>query len=180
MVKGLCKRKNQSVRGLVFVERDGASVTRSFRLDKALDVELNVEADEQGASVSNLLEKLVEEYLNHQRWVNRANALTILIPTMQVFLKYLENDELVEIGETVGGSIPKQEMMMRGIEIDEEVAKSMILRILGGHDKWFTVDYHEQDRSYYFIRNSLGEKWVIFVEAYIRAFYRDNLGIAVE
>lgn len=180
MVKGLCKRKNQSVRGLVFVERDGASVTRSFRLDKALDVELNVEADEQGASVSNLLEKLVEEYLNHQRWVNRANALTILIPTMQVFLKYLENDELVEIGETVGGSIPKQEMMMRGIEIDEEVAKSMILRILGGHDKWFTVDYHEQDRPYYFIRNSLGEKWVIFVEAYIRAFYRDNLGIAVE
>lgn len=163
-----------------FLEREGAAVTRSFRVDKALDAGIIEEADRQNVSLSNLIEKIVEDYLNHHRWTDRANALTILIPTMQVFLKYLEDDELVEIGEVVGGSVPRQEMMMRGVNIDEEVAKTMVLRILGGYDKWFTVNYHEQDRPYYFIRNQLGEKWIIFVEAYIRAFYRVNLGIEVE
>lgn len=163
-----------------FIEREGSAITRSFRLDKILDAELIREADKNNVSVSNLLDKIVEDYLNHHRWVDRANALTILIPTIQIFLKYLEEDELVEIGETAGGSIPRQDMMMRGITIDKEVAKSMILRSLGGHDNWFTVNYHELDRPYFFIRNHLGDKWIIFVESYIRAFYRENLGIDVE
>ena len=163
-----------------FVERIGESITRSIRLDKALDAELNKEAERLNISVSGLTEHIVENYLNHHRWIYRSNALTILIPTLKEFLEHLDSDTLAEIGDSVGGIVPRQGYLMRGVSIDEDVAKAHILRILGGYDNWFTVNYYKQTRPYFFIRNHLGEKWITFVEAYIKAFYRENLRKEIE
>jgi hypothetical protein len=163
-----------------FVERIGESITRSIRLDKALDAEINREADRLNISVSSLTEHIIEDYLNHHRWVYRSNALTILIPTLREFLEHLDADTLAEIGDSVGSTVSRQGYMMRGVSIDAEVARTHILRILGGHDNWFTVNYYKQTRPYFFIRNHLGEKWITFVEAYIKAFYRENLNKDIE
>lgn len=163
-----------------FVEREGTANTRSFRIDRAIDSALGEEAERQGLSVSSLTERIVEDYINFGRWLERQKALTILASTMKEFLEPLDEDEIRLVGEKVGARIPRQSMLMRGVSIDGDAARDHIMRILGEHDNWFTVSYHEQPRPYYFIRNSLGEKWIIFVEAYMRAFYRENLGIGVE
>jgi hypothetical protein len=70
-------------KGMGFVERMGESISRSIRLDKALDAELHMEAERLNISVSSLTEHIIEDYLNHHRWVYRSNALTILIPTLR-------------------------------------------------------------------------------------------------
>ena len=159
-----------------FIERDGKSETRSFSIDKALNRELEREADRQDTSISNLVERIVEDYLNHYRWTDRVNALTILMPTMLKFLDNLDDDTLSKIGAEIGGSIPRQGFIMRGVEFDDDTAKLHILKILGDFDNWFTVNFHEGNEPYFFIRNSLGSKWIVFIEAYLRAFYRDICG----
>lgn len=156
-----------------FIEREGKSETRSFRIDTALNRELEKEAHRQDSSISNLIERIVEDYLNHYRWVDRVNALTILMPTMQKLIDSLDEEILAKIGNEIGGSVPRQGFIMRGFDIDDDVAKLHILKILGAYDNWFTVNYHEGKEPYFFIRNRLGPKWITFLEAYLRAFYRD-------
>jgi hypothetical protein len=160
-----------------FIELEGKSETRSIRIDKALNSELEREADRRETSISNLVERIIENYLNHYKWVDRVNALTILMPTMKKFLDHLDDETLGKIGAEIGGSVPRQGFIMRGIDVvDGDTAKLFILKILGGYDNWFTVDYHEGKDPYFFIRNQLGSKWIVFIEAYLRAFYRDTYG----
>jgi hypothetical protein len=163
-----------------FVEREGRANTRSVRLDKALNEELEKEADKQGDSVSNLVGRIVERYLNHYRWTERINCLTIPPITLESFLELLDEESLAKIGDKLGSSVPKQDFMMRGVTIDEESAKLLIMKMLGEYDNWFLVSYHNSSKPYFFIRNRLGDKWITFVEAYIRAFYQEALGLELE
>jgi hypothetical protein len=159
-----------------FIEREGKSETRSFRIDKAINRELENEAGRQDSSISNLIERIVEDYLNHYRWVDRVNALTILMPTMQELIDNLDEETLAKIGGKIGGSVPRQGFMMRGLHLDDDTAKTHIMKILGAYDNWFTINFHEGKEPYFFIRNRLGPKWITFIEAYLRSFYRDICG----
>jgi hypothetical protein len=162
-----------------FVEKNGDTVIRSFKLDKAMEAELEVEADKQGKSFSRLMENIVENYLNHYRYLDKRNALTILPETMMAFLEHLDEDELSRIGDFVGANIPRQAYLMKGVPFDEETALDHLVKILGDYDKWYRVSYHDDNRPYLYIQNQLGSKWIAFIEAYVRAFYA-SLGIAVE
>ena len=163
-----------------FVEREGRANTRSVRLDKALNEELEKEADKQNDSVSNLVGRIVERYLNHYRWTERVKALTISPIIFENLIELLDEKSLIELGEKLGSSVPKQDFMMMGINIDEKSAKLLVMKILGEYDNWFTVSYHNSNKPYFFIRNHLNGKWVTFIESFIRAFYRDALGLELE
>ena len=162
-----------------FIEKTGSTINRSFRLDEALEAELSIEAEEQNKSVSRLIENIVEDYLNHYRYLRERKALTILPETMETFLEYLDMDELVKIGEYVGGNIPKQAYMLKGIPLDEKTALEHLVSILGDHDNWYKITYHETNKPYLYIQNTLGPKWITFIEAYIHAFYK-SLDVEVE
>lgn len=163
-----------------FVEREGRASTRSIRIDKAFNDELEKEADRQGNSVSNLTNRIIERYLNHQRWSERINSLTIPPIIFENMLELIDENSLAELGDLFGSTIPKEDFIMKGMNVDEESAKLLIMRMLGDYDNWFKVHYHDEDRPYYFIINRLGDKWITFVQAYIRAIYRENLGTDVE
>jgi len=162
-----------------FVEKTGDTVNRSFRLDKALEAELELEAEKQGKNFSRLMENIAEDYLNHYRYLEKRNALTILPETMEAFLEYLDEDELERIGDFVGGNFPRRAYLMKGVPFDEETALDHLVKILSMYDKWYRVSYHDDNRPYLYIQNQLGSKWIAFIEAYIRAFYA-SLGIGVE
>lgn len=162
-----------------FVEKTGETVTRSFRLDKALEAELELEAENQNKSFSRLMESIAEDYLNHYRYLEKRNALTILPETMEAFLEYLDEEALVSVGAYVGGNIPRRAYLMKGVPFDRETALDHLVKILGMYDKWYSVSYHDENRPYLYIQNQLGSKWIAFIEAYIRAFYA-SLGITVE
>lgn len=161
------------------VERLGVSNGRSFRLDKAVEDELVREARSQSKSVSNLIMTICEDHLNNHRWKEKNQAVTLLAPTLTVFLDYLDEDSLMEIGEKVGGSVPRRSYRMRGVPFDASVARSHILRVLGDYDRWFKVSYHDNGQPYYYIQNILDRKWVYFVEGYLVAFFK-SLGVDVD
>jgi hypothetical protein len=163
-----------------FIEREGKANTRSFRIDQSLDEELSKEAEKQGYSISNLIEKIIENYLNHYRWVEKAEALTVLRPILKIWLEYMDEETIKTIGEEVGLNVPKHYMLMRGVELDENSLKNIILGIIGGHDNWFQVSYHDFERPYYFVRNNLGSKWTTFIEAYLKALCKDALNKEIE
>lgn len=163
-----------------FIERKGKANTRSFRIDQSLDEELSREAEKQGYSISNLIEKIIENYLNHYRWVEKAEALTVLRATLNIWLEQVDEETIKMIGEQAGINAPKHYMLMRGVELDNKSIKNIILGIMGGHDNWFQASYHESSRPYFFIRNNLGSKWTIFIESYLKALCKDALDKEIE
>ena len=157
-----------------FIEREGKAVTRSFRIDKALNDELESEAEKQGVSVSYVLELMVENYLNHYRWADRSGVISFHPTTLNQLLDQLDEKTISQIGYNTGFSVPRQGLLMRGAPINEESAKQ-VLQILGEYDNWFTVSYHDADPPYYFIRNLQGEKWIIFIESYLKGLFKNIL-----
>lgn len=157
-----------------FIEREGKAATRSFRIDKALNEELEVEAEKKGVSVSYILESLVENYLNNVRWADRSGFLKLHPRTIMQIIDQIDNETLSEIGFNTGSAIPRQGLLMRGAPINEESVKE-VFQILAEYDNWFTTSYHNADPPYFFIRNTYGEKWLTFIEAYIKGLAKNLL-----
>ena len=157
-----------------FIEREGRAVTRSFRIDKALNDELESQAEKEGVSVSYILESLVEDYLVHYRWAERLGSVNLHPQTLNQIFEELDDETISRIGYDSGSSVPKQALLMRGAHINEESAKQ-ILKILGEYDNWFTVTYHKAEKPYFFIRNIKSGKWIIFVESYLKGMYEKML-----
>ena len=164
---------------MAIVEKRGKAKTRTIRIDTEIDDEITVEAEKQNKSVNNIIEDILLSYLNHKRYVDEFNALTILPDTLRVFLKYFDEDSLAKIGEEVGRVVPRQGFIRRGIVFDDKAVLDHLLTVLGGSDNWFEVSYHEGNTPYLYIRNSFGSKWLVFVEAHIKAFYK-RVGHEVE
>lgn len=159
-----------------FVESSGVAKTRTFRLDEAFLNELEAEAEKQGISVNNLAERIVERYINQTRWTDRMESLTIHPATIKSLFDKLDESQILELGDTLGSIVPHESFMMRGMSMDEEMAHYLVETVLGEYDHWFRVSYHHHSRPYFFIQSTIGGKWLLFVEAYLKAFYRENLG----
>ena len=165
---------------MAIVEKSGASKNRTIRIDRAIDDQIVSEAENKEISTNNLIEQILLIYLNHTRYVESNLSLTILPATIAIFLKYLDDEDLVKIGEEVGRTIPERMFLSRGIVFDKKAVLSHVLQVFGGSDNWFKVSYHEEGmRPYLYIRNSLGSKWVLFIEAFLGAFYK-YLDVEVE
>ena len=68
---------------------------------------------------------------------------------------------------------------MRGDGISEDVAKFQITEQMGKYAHWFTVVEHETDKHYFYIKPLLGEKWSVFIEAYVCSMFQDIVGVEV-
>lgn len=165
---------------LVYLNQMRARKTKTFRLDSAFLDELEVEAENQGISVNSLAERVLERYINHTRWVDRMDSVTIHSLTIKSVFDKLDDDQLFELGDSLGARVPHENFLMRGISVDDVLARYLVENVLGGYDHWFSVSYHDHSRPYFFIRSTNGDNWLLFVEAYLKAFYRENLGRDVE
>ena len=162
-----------------FVERVGKGKTRTFRIDEAIDSELIMEAETRGVSVNNLAESIFEKHLNFNRWYERLDSISLTPQTFSALLEEIDDEAIREIGCKMGVSAPKMGLMIRGISLNMDSARLFIEKILGEYNQWFDVSYIDHKKPYFYIRNSLGEKWIIFIEAYLCAFLIECIGVQV-
>jgi HicB family len=162
------------------VQRRGETKTRTFRIDTAFNEELEAEAEKHSVSVNHLVEKIFERYLNHSRWVDERNSLTIVPSTMNKVLEALDDEKVIALGDELGSLIPVEDFMMRGMHMNAGSAKVLVEKILGEYDNWFKATYHHHSRPYFYLRTSIGEKWTLFVEAYLKAFFKKTMKEEVE
>ena len=157
------------------VNKKGVSRTKTFRFDEAIIEELTKEAEKGGVSTNQLTEKIIEHYLEHERWNKDLSSLTILPNTIKALINVLDEETLTEIGSELGASFPKEYLLMRGMSTDKKATQYFILKTLSENNHWFNASYHTGGTPYYYIRIELGMKWSLFLEAYLRAFFENLL-----
>ena len=162
------------------IEPKGKAVTRSFRLDQEWDKAISQLAKEEGISISALLEKIVKDYLLFYRWAEELESVIFSPNTINTIIEALDEEKLREIGEEVAQTTFKESYLVRGDQLDLETVTFQIKDQMGRYAHWFTVDEHETDSHYFYIRNKLGNKWGIFVESYLSSLIQKVAGVEVE
>ena len=155
-----------------YVVRSGEAKTKTFRIDNAFIDELEEEAKQQGLSTNTLAERIIERYINHSRWIDKMDALSILPQTMNKLLEKIDDKTIEELGAELGSMIPKEGFLIRGMNDSRASAKILVEEILGGFQHWFNASYHESDKPYYYLRSRHSVRWMKFVEAYLKAFFK--------
>ena len=163
-----------------FVTRTGKPKTRTFRIDESLDEALVEEAEQKEVSVNNLTESIFEKYLNFNRWYERIDTLALTPDILTAILDQLDQETIKKLGNRLGSTSPKNDLMIRGIPLNTETANLYVEKILGENDQWFDASYIDQEQPYLYIRTQLGEKWITFIEAYLRSFYKECIGEEVQ
>ena len=162
------------------IEPKGKAVTRSFRLDQEWDRAISELARKQDISVSGLLEKIVRDYVLFYRWSEELNSVIFSPNTIIFIIETLSEEKLREIGEEVAQTTFKESYMVRGDQLDLETVTFQIKEQMGKYAHWFTVDEHNADTHYFYIKNKMGKKWGVFVEAYLSSLIRNVAKLGVE
>ena len=161
------------------IEPEGKAITRSFRLDKAWNDAVIEEAEKQGISVSGLLEKIVKDYVLFYRWCEELESVIFSPNTIKGIIDSIDEEILVDIAEKVAKSTFTESYLVRGDGVNLDVASFQITQQMGKYAHWFTVSEHDTNSHYFYIKHLLGEKWSVFVEAYVRCLFTEAVGVKV-
>jgi len=165
---------------LSIIEPKGKAVTRSFRLDQEWDQAITKLAKKEGISISGLLEKIVKDYLLFYMWAEDLESVIFSPNTIKTIIEAIDEEKLQEIGAEVAQTTFKESYLVRGDQLDLETVTFQIKEQMGKYAHWFTVDEHNTDAHYFYIKNKLGKKWGIFVESYISSLIQNIVGLDVQ
>jgi hypothetical protein len=168
------------VYALSIIEPEGRAITRSFRLDNAWNNALTEEAEKQNISISALLEKIVRDYIIFYRWAEELDSVIFSPNTIKRVIEVMDEEKLREIARAAVKSTIPESFMVRGDGVGIDVVEFQITEQMGKYAHWFTVVEHETDKRYFYIKPLLGEKWSVFVEAYVSSMFRDVAGVDVK
>lgn len=163
------------------IKPEGKAVTRSFRLDTAWDKALVKLAEEKGKSISSLLETMLRDYILFYRWVEELESIIFSPSTIKMVIDALSEDELRELSRKTAKITFEESYLTRGDSLTFETVKFQISEQMGKYANWFKVDEFDKKNSHYFyVHQVLGEKWGIFVQAYLTGLLENIGGVDVK
>ena len=133
-----------------------------------------------GISISGLLEKIVMDYIMFYRWAEELESVIFSPNTILTIIDSLDEETLRGIGEEVAQTTFKESYLVRGDRLDLKTVTFQIKDQMARYAHWFTVEEHETDSHYFYIQNKLGDKWGIFVEAYLSSLFQNVTDVKVE
>jgi hypothetical protein len=167
MRKGLyCNTNDIIVKGVVFELSDSKnrSVGRSFRINQQyLDI-LNEEAEREGISLNSLVNRVLKDYSEYQRFFTRYGIAGLTHKNLAVILEATPKDALREIARNTGLAILLDEFRIMGLTYTYDCATYFMSTILAQHEHWFKYEqYTMNDKEIFHLRHDLGENWSLYV-----------------
>lgn len=157
---------------LSIIEPEGKAKTRSFRLDNAIYREVSKIAEKRNLSVSNLLEKIVTDYVLFYQWSEELGSVIFSPNTIKEIIEAVDEEEIKRIAENVAHATFLKSYLARGDELNQETVRFQIVDQMGRYAHWFQVEEHKEDKHYLYIKHNFGDKWTTFVEAYVKNLYK--------
>ena len=97
---------------------------------------------------------------------------------MTSILEMLSDVEVTKAGKKAGSVRAKDNLLMRGMDLDYASVKWFIEEIMANDAGWFICTYRRRDGvNTFYIRHNLGHKWNIFIGAYLDAMIETILNV---
>lgn len=150
------------------------TITRTFRISKAWDDILQVEAERQGLSVNVSMNKILRKYALFGRWADRYNALSLTPRTFREILETASEDDLAKAGARAGSDIVDIVNAM-GLESNLDTFVQLMEELLGGQEfgRWFRCYHHSQGSEEIFhLQHDFGRGWSVFLREYLLSYLK--------
>ena len=154
-----------------FIELSGVTTKRSFRIDTALDEELEKEAAKAGIDVNTLLVQIVNTHLNFHRYNMARNFINMGNNTLKSLLKNIDEDKLFQCGYEMGSENPVSRVFRAGMKPNKE-SLMIYLQTLDSYANWFFCEVKEIDgEEYIYVDHNHGPLWCMFLEGYFKGIF---------
>jgi hypothetical protein len=162
-----------------FIELSGKSVKRSFRIDSALDEEMERDAEKNGVNVNTLLTQMINTYLNFHRYNSARNFINMGNNTLKILLSCIDEDELYQCGYEMGTENPVSRVFRAGRRPNKDSVR-IYLQTLDSYANWFFCETKEIDgEEYIYVDHNHGSLWCRFLEGYFRGIF-DKIELKAE
>ena len=161
--------------------RKDKSVTRTMRIDEGVDDILKSEAKKRGVSVNTLLDQYLTRYAESYRFFENLMAIVLSPQTLIGLLQFIEEEDIEELGASLGKERPFDLLLKRGVQPSYEAAKWYLTRVLGAHSGWFSSSVNDNGvKELVHMSHPFGIKWSMFLKGYLSSFFNETLGFTPE
>ena len=153
-------------------------ITRTFRLNPEYDAILNEEAENQGLSVSALLNQIIRQYALVSRFTQRVPAITLTYNTFAPLLERIPDKDIVEVAEKTGAIIPEEALLQRGVRLNLETVNWLIDVVYGRYGNWFDSSQsiiNGEERVH--LAHQLNHKWSQYLGGYMNSMFKSTLDL---
>lgn len=156
------------------------TVIRTFSMRKDLVEALEKEARSRGISTSALLNQTIDRSV-HQVWPSeKTGVLSLARDIVRGFLNHMSVEDVVKVGVLSAQEHKGRALILYGTEQRLESVLDMLDKITGPYFRWFVFTHTVSGRDHRILLNhDIGQKWSIFLEAYMRSFFLELLDISV-
>ena len=124
---------------------------------------LREEAQRQGLSVNSLINKILESYCQHYRWVEHFSSINITRPTLKKIVSCCSDDNLKEIAKTSGSIGTKDALRTMGMSPTYDNVMLFIGSNMGKYSNWFQFNGYTRNRKdVIHLHHEMGKKWSLF------------------
>lgn len=152
------------------------TTTRTIRIAQRYDEVLKEESERRGLSFNALMDRILQRYVEAQRFFEGQMAVTLLDQTFQEILDGIDETHIRELALDAGSTRPQDRLRIRGIPLDHDSLVWFIKQVLGEYNGWFRCDIHQRKgREMPHLRHKFESMWSAFIENYVASMFREIL-----
>ena len=159
-------------------QKRAATTLRTFRIPKNLIPALESEAEARGISVNAVVTSLIAKYENWDRFAERFRFVALTDELIKGLLSHLTDEEIGQIGSTIGARTTEEGMMFW---YKEASAESLVtyLRNRCRFANFGNLEYERRGSGHLIaLQHGMGRKWSLFIQCSIESVLKNRLGIA--
>ncbi|MEJ2271182.1 MAG: hypothetical protein P8X91_01570 [Candidatus Bathyarchaeota archaeon] len=153
-------------------------ITRTFRMNPEYDKVLSEEAEKHGLSVSSLLNQIIQQYVMFTRFTEKNPVINLPYNIFDQIIENINNNDLEEIGDKTGSSIPEETILQRGKQRNFETIFWLMEGIYDKYNNWFKFSrstINGEERIHF--AHQMNKQWSTFLENYIASMFKSILEI---
>jgi hypothetical protein len=156
------------------------SVTRTFSLKHDLVEALEKEAENQGISTSSLMNQTVDRCVKTYWPSDKTNALLIARDIVASLSGSISDEDLRKIAVITAHNHKGTALVLMGVEQRLESVLTLLETSYGKNSRWYSWSKSVNGRDYrVLLIHELGQKWSVFLEAYMKSFLNEMLDLPV-
>lgn len=149
------------------------TITKSFRMDSRIIAQVESDADELGISLNSMINRILQEYVEYDRFFSTMPVVTILHDSVKYMLETISQEDAISIGERTARNLVVPVIFSRYGKITKETIMDY-LKLINLGRKLYTLNIRENQGSTRIILiHQLGTNGTNFYIGYIKCLLQE-------
>lgn len=159
---------------------DGASITRTIRIDADTDRFLREFSDKEGVSVNFLVNRALRRLVEWDIYAEKFGIVALPSAVVTKMMEHLTEEEAADLGRWVGKNLLREFLTFWFKGVTLEALVEGFPRLSSQYGKAFEYQGHEEGGRWTLVlKHGNGMRWSIYYEALLKSAYLELLDTVI-